>query len=175
MKGSKAGEVRDWCTIKAPEHNTEIREVKPHDTSKLCHSCRSNNTDRFGGFKVWYNNEIVHEYRSHNRKFKCKNCGNFIRVDYNGAANILYGPDHSYRGITDYIKPNSKRAERYNKLCAKSGSDFRGRINIRNRTPPPVAGTWQVVKTAPVKRRAPNTKPLNGSPESTSNNCIQCT
>ena len=175
LKESKAGEVREWCTKKAPEHNTEIREVKPHGTSKLCHMCKSNNTERFGGFKTWHDNEIIHENWSHRRKFKCKNCNNFVHADYNGAFNIMDSPDHSYPGLTDYIKPNSKRAERYSKICAKSGSDLRDRIDLRNRIPPPVVGEWQVVKTATSRKRSgtPNKRTLNGShKDPMNNNCI---
>ena len=53
LKESKAGEVRDWCVKKAPEYNTEIREVRPHNTSKQCHAYQSKNTERYGGFKTW--------------------------------------------------------------------------------------------------------------------------
>ena len=170
MKESKAGEVRDYCTKKASEYNTEIREVKPHNTSKQCHACHSKNTDRFGGFKTWYNNNIIYENWSHSRKFKCKNCGNFVHADYNGAFNIMYSPDNRYKNNYDYIKPNSQRAKRASELCVKSGSDLRDRINLRDRTPPPVVNDWQVVKTA-LLRRMPNTSTLNGSPEPTTN-CI---
>ena len=163
LKESKAGEVRDWCTKKAPEHHTEIREVKPHYTSKRCHACNSKDTERYGGFKTWHNNEIIYENWSHDRKFRCKNCGNLTHADYNGAFNILYSPDNNYANNNDYVKPNSKRAQKASRLCAKSGSDLRDRINLRNRTPPPVVGDWQVVKTvSPKRRHTPNTRTLNG-------------
>ena len=161
LKESKAGEVRDWCTKKAPEYHTEIREVKPHNTSKRCHACQSNDTERYGGFKTWYDNEIIYENWSHDRKFKCKNCGNITHADYNGAFNIMYSPDNNYNNNHDYVKPNSKRAQKASKLCAKSGSDLRDRIDLRNRTPPPVVGDWQVVKTA-LPKRTPNKPTLNG-------------
>ncbi len=162
LKESKAGEVRDWCTKKAPEYNTEIREVKPHNTSKQCHACQSRDTKRFGGFKTWHNNKIIYENWSHDRKFKCKNCGNLTHADYNGAFNIMYSLDNNYNNNYDYTKPNSKRAQKASKLCIKSGSDLRDRINPRNRTPPPVVGDWQVVKTALRKECMPTTRTLNG-------------
>ena len=161
IRESKAGEVRDWCTKKAPEHNTEIREVKPYNTSKQCHACQSKNTERYGGFKTWHNNNIIYENWSHDRKFKCRNCGNMTHADYNGAFNIMYSSDNNYKNNYDYTKPNSRRAQKASRLCIKSGSDLRDRINLRNRTPPPVVGDWQVVKTA-LPKRTPNTRTLNG-------------
>ncbi len=161
LKESKAGEVRDWCTKKAPEHNTEIREVKPYNTSKRCGACCSKDTERYGGFKIWHNNEIVHERWNHDRKFKCRNCGTVCHADYNGAFNIMYSPDNNYNNNYDYIKPNSRRAQKASRLCIKSGTDLRDRISLRNRTPPPVVGDWQVVKTA-LPKRMPNTRTLNG-------------
>ena len=162
LKESKAGEFRDWCTKKAPEHHTEIREVRPHNTSKQCHACQSKNTERYGGFKTWCNNEIIYENWSHNRKFRCKNCGNLTHADYNGAFNIMYSPDNNYNNNYDYTKPTSRRAQKASRLCVKSGSDLRDKINLRNRTPPPVVGDWQVVKTALRKDGMPNKHTLNG-------------
>ena len=163
LKESKAGEVRDWCVKKAPEYHTEIREVKPHNTSKQCHACQSKNTERYGGFKTWHNDKIIYENWSHNRKFKCKNCGNITHADYNGAFNIMYSPDNNYNNNYDYTKPNSRRAQKASRLCIKSWSDLRDRINLRNRTPPPVVGDWQVVKTAlPKRERMPTKHTLNG-------------
>ena len=162
LKESKAGEVRDWMTKKAPEYHTEIREVKPYNTSKQCHACNSKNTERYGGFKTWHNNEIIHEAWSHDRKFKCRHCGNMTHADYNGAFNIMYSPDNNYNNNYDYTKPNSKRAQKASRFCVKSGSDLRDRIHLRNRTPPPVVGDWQVVKTALRKDSMPNKHTLNG-------------
>ena len=163
LKESKAGEVRDWCVKKAPEYNTEIREVRPHNTSKKCHICQSKNTERYGGFKTWHNDKIIYENWSHDRKFKCKNCGNLTHADYNGAFNIMYSHDNNYNNNYDYTKPNSRRAQKASRLCIKSGSDLRDRINLRNRTPPPVVNDWQVVKTTlPKRESAPTKHTLNG-------------
>ena len=164
LKESKAGEMRDWCTKKAPEYNTEIREVRPYNTSKQCHACQSKDTERYGGFKTWHNNNIIYENWSHDRKFRCRNCGNMTHADYNGAFNIMYSPDNNYNNNYDYTKPNSRRAQKASRLCIKSGSDLRDRINLRNRTPPPVVNDWQVVKTALPKRKStPNKLTLNGN------------
>ena len=121
LKESKAGEMRDWCTKKAPEHHTEIREVKPYNTSKQCHACQSKDTERYGGFKTWHNNEIVYENWSHDRKFKCKNCGNMTHADYNGAFNIMYSLDNNYKNNYNYTKPTSKRSQKQKaEICSST-------------------------------------------------------
>ena len=162
LKESKAGEVRDWCVKKAPEHHTEIREVKPYNTSKQCHACQSKDTERYGGFKTWHNDKIIYENWSHDRKFRCKTCGNLTHADYNGAFNIMYSPDNNYNNNYDYTKPNSRRAQKASRFRIKSGSDLRDRINLRNRTPPPVVNDWQVAKTALRKECMPTKRILNG-------------
>ena len=55
-------------------------EVRPYNTSKQCHACQSKDTERYGGFKTWHNNNIIYENWSHDRKFRCRNCGDLTAL-----------------------------------------------------------------------------------------------
>ena len=93
--------------------------------------CGSLNTDRFGGFKVWHNNNIIHEYGGHGRKFKCKDCGVLMHADVNAAYNILYCLVQVWW---------SKRIQSVYKLQTKAGMVLRGQIHLATLMPPSVAG-----------------------------------
>ena len=132
MRQSKCGMAREHIAHDCLTHNVEYMEINPKNTSKQCCMCGSLNTDRFGGFKVWYNNNnIIHEYGGHGRKFKCKDCGGLMHADVNAAYNILYCLVQVWW---------SKRIQSVYKLQTKAGMVLRGQIHLATLMPPSVAG-----------------------------------
>ena len=131
MRQSKCGNARTYLSQQALKYNTEYDEINPKNTSKRCCNCGSTNTERYGGFKVWYNKRIVHEYQGHGCKFHCLNCGVLMHADYNAGFTISF----ESKSVSW-----SKRIQAVRKLQDKAGMVLRGRIHLSTRIIPPSAG-----------------------------------